>query len=273
MLLRYCLSIGTLGLSISAKPESIHIELTDKYIQELDLFWTLEMRQAAHNNSFQNQGGKESNFDLPSGHLHRRNPPTYSRDRSPPTTAKVGVEHIAGQAWVGWLYFHGNEAGKFKPKSCIASIVASPSGNLIATAAECVYDRRTGNTYDGFVFFPGGTHDMWHVESPCFHGQYKDGRDDQAARWNLAFARVAKSKEGTLGELYPYHPQPSFEDLPKAAESSVWMVQIWKPKGPPESESQPRYSGPSALLRCTYRSHGWLRKVLGLTHIFFTSKS
>ncbi|ORY83836.1 hypothetical protein BCR37DRAFT_386829 [Protomyces lactucae-debilis] len=270
MLLRYCLFIGTLGLSISAKPESIHIKLTDEYIQELEEFWTADTRQAARNNSFQNHGGNDSEVDIPAGHLERRNPQTYSRDRSP-RTLKAGVERIPGQLWVGWLYFLADVDGKSQTRACIASIVASPSGSVIATTAECVFDRSTWKSYYKFAFYPGHTDDMWPVPTIFYHWQYKDkkGREAYSYKWNVAFAKLGKRYDKMLAETYKNLalPQPSFKG-PFLADKSD-MVQFWKPAGPPVVSSKQWESGPSSLLRCTFRTDSLDHERDELAHIYW----
>jgi V8-like Glu-specific endopeptidase len=98
------------------------------------------------------------------------------------TNARIGVLQLAGQ---------GNA------RSCTASVVDSPSRNLLITAAHCVYSADDGPV-SGLAFLPGyrngaGPLGSWSVSKVIVDPHWQNNEDPE---YDVAFLTVAPNGNG-----------------------------------------------------------------------------
>jgi len=110
------------------------------------------------------------------------------------SAAAAPVPH-PDQPFVGVLFF----ASGGRDHACTASVVATPAGDAIATAAHCLVDRRTGSATTLATFIPGAQgatapHGIWPVRVAAVSSSWTaTGRASDDA----GFARVS----GPAGEV------------------------------------------------------------------------
>ncbi|GII65706.1 peptidase [Sphaerisporangium krabiense] len=77
--------------------------------------------------------------------------------------------------------------------SCMASSLSSPNKNLIITTADCVFDFRSGRTFDNMIFVPGydagkAPYGQYVLKSVYVHHRFL--RNPRKATYNYAFVTV-----------------------------------------------------------------------------------
>ncbi|MFI6443669.1 trypsin-like serine peptidase [Kitasatospora sp. NPDC050543] len=90
---------------------------------------------------------------------------------------------------IGTLALHGPQG----LRACTASVVNSPQGNLLVTAAHCVQTRRLG-LVDGLVFTPGyrngeAPHGSWRVQKITVDPRWTSTEDPE---YDVAFVTVGQ---------------------------------------------------------------------------------
>lgn len=112
---------------------------------------------------------------------------------------KLTAQKFAGTPTVGAIYF-GN-GGVASLHYCTASVVHSPGGDLIATAAHCVYNKIFGGYQNHIVFVPGYSEGnapfgSWVATTAYLDHRWTDSEDPDA---DVAFltVRAAGAPAGT----------------------------------------------------------------------------
>jgi len=166
-----------------------------------------------------------------------------------PTEPLRGTPFTGSMPQVGALFSLDGE-GRPDGHFCTASVVDSPHGDLIATAAHCVIDPGSGRATQPFVFAPG-YHDgrfpfgTWSSSRVVVAAQWSDGGDpdDDVAFVVLRPNAAHETVQGAVGSDRIAFGEESAEPglvgavgYPGAGQKPIGCLNTVKPYNPDQSE-------------------------------------